>query len=164
MCLCFSRQMQFCYYCVELITRTCVPRHCRDVHKQPTRTLKVGEEPPEPRFLNWSEWVEDPASVFPQVIPSACYMPASSLTSMFDKTPPVGPVNEIGLSDMIDDLCSKPIHSNVMVQTPPKNPSKRLKNPPIKDTCGNFNVFFKKGFIDKKQVKEIKNYSKLHCV
>ena len=51
-----------------------------------------------------------------------------------------------------------------MVQTPPKNPLRRLKNPPIKDTCGNFNVFFKKGFIDKNQVKEIKNYSKLHCV
>mgnify|MGYP006211217625 CR=1 FL=1 len=38
------------------------------------------------------------------------------------------------------------------------------QSPKTLDKCGNFNVYFKKGVIGKKQIKEIKNYGKLHCV
>ena len=61
--------MHFCAICCELMNRVSIAPHCKNIHNRPPTALKVGDTPSKPKYSNWSEFVDDPATVNPEKIP-----------------------------------------------------------------------------------------------
>ena len=49
--------------------RVAVVRHGKAKHGQAGKALKEGEAPSCPKYMNWKEWVEDPANTTPFKLP-----------------------------------------------------------------------------------------------
>ena len=77
--------MSFCAYCVELLSFNGMKKHCEKIHHLPCSSLKVGEEPSDPLYSNWSDWIEDPANVEPERIPAALLNPEIHPKSITDQ-------------------------------------------------------------------------------
>ena len=69
---CNRKQYQYCYYCTEALKRSGLARHCKDQHEKPARALKEGDIPTHPKYINWREWIRDPARVNPKKVPDIC--------------------------------------------------------------------------------------------
>ena len=42
-----------------------IGKHCRGVHKQPSRGLKVGDKPPWPMYVNHEDYIANPDDCIP---------------------------------------------------------------------------------------------------
>ena len=59
--------MQYCGYCVKIINRSNLWRHCLADHDKKTCALAAGDTPPDPFCLNWPEYIKDPANTVPEL-------------------------------------------------------------------------------------------------
>ena len=59
--------MQYCGYCVKILNRTNLWKHCLTDHDKKTCALAAGDTPPDPFCLNWPEYIKDPSNTVPEL-------------------------------------------------------------------------------------------------
>ena len=89
--------LQYCGYCAERMLRGNISKHCKDVHDKESKSLKLNMEPSDPRYQNWKEVIENPASVVPYSLPDCAMIPTEIEISQMIKYSQSQPVSEIDI-------------------------------------------------------------------
>ena len=115
----YRDHLHFCFFCAELMDKGNISRHCRANHNKSSRALKFNEVPPDPMYINWREWVEDPARTIPFKCPLLMKPPAELDLSNLLQPSQSQPTSEIEPNDLI-----YPVDSGVQESKsqPPQSP------------------------------------------
>jgi hypothetical protein len=155
---------QFCGICAMMLTRSNMGRHCRDAHSTKCKPLKDGHKPKKSKYPNWEEFVQDPTKYNGESYSGCIY---DQLNSDVEKESDEELLSRTRISKRRLKASEKEVkkekasvirHIELEYAEPTKGTKKLL------DMCGNPRIKFAKGKLSKRKLREVKKYSKLHCV
>jgi hypothetical protein len=147
-----------------MLTKSNLGRHCREIHDCKSKALKENQPPKKSRFPHWKIFTQDPSKY-----DGECYSPCiyNHLCSDVENESDEELLSRTKIKkrtlkafekehEKVKTTVKK--HIELEYAEPTKASMKLL------DMCGNPKIKFHRGKLSKKSVKEIKKYSKLHCV